>query len=169
MSAQVGTTSGTGCRYRLTGLVNGDSNLELHYHGIRKEELFIARGRGHLYNPRHPDESKQGHFPLLLLADGNPIGTVRLDHLPSPVIATAAIRLVAITRKEQGKGHGRVLNKRIERLARTHGISLLVVNAIHTAVGFYSKLGYIPCAWKDPSQGLGDDTVQMVKIIDQAD
>lgn len=168
MSAQVENSSRTGYQYRLT-LLTDNSDMWLHYHGIRKEELFIARGRGQLYNPRHPDESKQGHFPLLLLADGNPVGTVRLDHLPSPTIATAAIRLVAITRKEQGKGHGRVLNERVEMLARNQGVSLLVVNAIHTAVGFYKKVGYVPCAWKDTGQGLDDNITQMVKIIDQAD
>jgi len=152
-------------RYRLTLVSPSANDWWQRYHEIRKAELFDARGRGYVYNPNHPDEKKLGNYPFLLMVSGQGIGVVRLDHLPSPIIKTAAIRLVAITQTEQGRGHGRALHNEVERLALKQGVSLLVVNAAVRAVGFYAKLGYARHVWDDPSKGLDAAFVQMAKLI----
>lgn len=153
--------------YRLSDLseaIVDASRYWPYYHTIRREELFEARGKSG-YNSHHPDEEKEGNHPLIFIADGNPIGTVRLDMLSSTVIKIAAVRMFAITRRRQGEGHGRALHDRLEWFAFSEGVSLLVINAAKSAVDFYSKLGYLPSAWQDSSTGLGDEVFQMAKLI----
>src|SRR5712692_4928818 len=109
------------------------------YHRIRREELFEARGRYGVYDSNHPDEGLQNHFPLLLKCNGMAVATVRLDLHEQDI---AVIRLVAVTRSEQAKGHGRILGKHIEEFARKEGVRKLVVNAARDAVGYYERLGF---------------------------
>ncbi len=79
------------------------------YHRIRCAELFEARGRIGVYDPDRPEERAANHFPLLLKWNGRGIGTTRLDLRDHGL---AVVRLVAITKAEQRKGHGRVLAAR---------------------------------------------------------
>ena len=132
------------------------------YHHIRRTELFEARGRSN-YDANHPDEFAIGHFPLLLKWQGRGIGTTRFDLLADGI---AAIRLVAILRAEQGKGHGRVLSRRTEDFARGRNVTKLVVNAAPLAVGFYERMGFVREAW-DPAEltGIAEDCVQMTKAL----
>lgn len=132
------------------------------YHAIRKQELFDARGRDS-YDPERPEEHRAGNFPLLFRADGIGIGTARLDTRSSD---TGVVRLVSITRSEQGKGHGRVLMEKLETFAREKGFTKLVLNSAPEAVGFYERLGYIKDSW-DPSEltGISVNSVQMSKPL----
>ena len=55
---------------------------------------------------------------------------------------TAVVRLVAIDACAQGQGYGRELMRCVEVLAKTIGVSELLVHAYPNAVGFYEKVGH---------------------------
>lgn len=133
------------------------------YHGIRRAELFDAKGRIGIYDPNRPEERAPGNFPLLLKFHGRDVGTTRLDVRQD---GTAIIRLVAVPKTEQGKGHGRELARQVEAVARQNGTKKMLVNAAPEAVGYYEKLGYVRDDW-DPSelQGISADSVQMSKPL----
>lgn len=133
------------------------------YHEIRRVELFEARGSS-AYDSNRPEEKKPGHFQLLLKLNGVGIATTRFDLLGNGV---AAIRLVAVTRAEQGKGHGRILSQLTEGFAREKRVSKLVVNAAPGAVQYYRRMSFVPESW-NPSEliGIAADNVQMAKYLD---
>ncbi|WP_245510019.1 GNAT family N-acetyltransferase [Rhizobium leguminosarum] len=70
------------------------------YHDIRRAVLFEARGLIG-YDANHPDDRRDGHFPLLLLLENTPVGAARLDLMSEQ---TAWVRTVAIRAECQGKG-----------------------------------------------------------------
>lgn len=109
------------------------------YHGIRRTVLFEARGRIAAYDEDHPDEQDENHHPLLFLAQGEAVGTARLDdHLDG----SASVRLVAVTSERQRQGLGRALMSDVEAYARQLGIERLRAHVAQDAVGFYAKLGW---------------------------
>jgi GNAT superfamily N-acetyltransferase len=132
------------------------------YHDIRRVELFEARGRS-TYDSNRPEEKKAGHFQMLLKLDGVGIATTRFDLLGDGV---AVIRLVAVTKREQRKGHGRVLAELIEAFAAGKGVSKLVVNAAPDAVQYYGRMGFVPESW-NPAElvGIAADNLQMAKYL----
>lgn len=133
-------------------------------HDIRRAELFAPGRHGDevVYDENHPHDRESGNVPYLLLLDGRPIGVTRLDRRG----VEGVVRLVAIARVDQRKGHGRVLGKLIAAEARRIGIRRLMLNAHRSAVGFYERTGWQWEEW-DPSEmvGLAADCVQMVKGI----
>jgi N-acetylglutamate synthase-like GNAT family acetyltransferase len=133
------------------------------YHCIRRMELFGARGRIGIYDSNHPDEYLLNHFPLLLQWEGQGIGTTRLDVRDGGL---AVVRLVAITKTLQRKGHGRVLAGCVEAFAREKQVSKLLVNAASDAVGFYERIGFVRESW-DPTElvGWNVDSIQMAKSL----
>ncbi|MGO6733034.1 GNAT family N-acetyltransferase [Rhizobium ruizarguesonis] len=108
------------------------------YHDIRRAVLFEARGLIG-YDASHPDDRRDGYFPLLLLLENTPVGAARLDLMDD---AAACVRTVAIRAECQGKGYGRMLMTGLEKFASQHGVERLVVNAARDAVGFYGALGW---------------------------
>jgi len=132
------------------------------YHLIRRVALFEARGRIGIYDPDHPDERAPGHFPLLLTWNGRAIATTRLDVRGE----LAVVRLVAVVKSEQRKGHGRVLAARTEAFARDRGVTKLLVNAAANAVGFYERIGFVRESWS-PAElvGWNADSIQMAKSL----
>lgn len=133
------------------------------YHFIRRTELFEARHRAVTYDSNHPDEYLPNHFPLLLKAEDNGVATTGLDLLGD---GRAAIRLVAVTRADQGKGYGRILNDKIEAFARSKGVTELVVNAAPEALGYYERMGFTREVW-DAAElfGIAEDCIQMTKSL----
>lgn len=133
------------------------------YHDIRRVELFENKGRHGIYNDRHPDDLADFATPYLLKLDGRPIGTTRLDRRGPK---EGVFRMVAITRPEQGRGHGRVMAGLVEERAFGFGIRTLLVNAAPEAVGFYEKTGWAPCTW-DPAEliGIAAACIQMRKLL----
>ena len=109
------------------------------YHCIRRYVLYELRGRNG-YDDQHPDEYTQGNIPLLLLKDGKPVGTVRLD-LERKNRGT--VRLAAILPAHQRQGLGRVMMTELEALAVDNDVSRLEVHAAPDAVPFYEKLGWL--------------------------
>lgn len=131
------------------------------FHDIRRQELFEAKGRFGIYDDNHPDDVAAFAHPFLLVFEGRPIGTTRLD-LHGDV---AIFRLVAITAAEQGRGHGRVLGAMVEEKARELGATTLYVNAAADAVGYYEKTGWSRYEWdRAELVGLSVACVQMRKL-----
>ena len=100
---------------------------------------------------------------MLLKWEGRGIATTRLDLLGDKI---AAIRLVAVLRSEQGKGHGRVLSERTADFARCRKVTKLVVNAAPLAVGFYESMGFVREVWNSAELSeIAADCVQMTKAL----
>jgi GNAT superfamily N-acetyltransferase len=114
------------------------STIELlaEYHAMRKRMLFDSVGRP--YDDNHPDESLNGNHRRVLLLDGEPIGTVRID-IDGP---NAAFRLVTIREDWQGLGFGRRLVELSESFARSSGCRRVAVKTGQQAAGFWEKCGY---------------------------
>lgn len=84
----------------------------------------------HDRDPRDADA-----FHLLLIRDGEAIGTARL-------LRDGTIGRVALLPTARGHGLGRVLMEAVEDLARRHGIRRVHLHAQVHATGFYARLGY---------------------------
>ncbi|MDP3646189.1 MAG: GNAT family N-acetyltransferase [bacterium] len=148
--------------YELVSALENSADWDT-YHRIRREELFEAKGRIGIYDPDRAEERFPDHFPLLLKHLDRGIGTTRLDVRDD---GTAIIRLVAVTKAEQGKGHGFELAKQVEEFARTKGTHKLLVNAAPEALGYYEKLDYVRDNW-DPNEltGISANSIQMSKVL----
>ncbi|HEV7278544.1 MAG TPA: GNAT family N-acetyltransferase [Devosiaceae bacterium] len=131
------------------------------FHDIREAVLFIGRGRIGVYDRNHPHDRAPQNQCLLLKLDGRPVGTVRLDDFGD---GSGCLRLVAVTEREQRRGHGRALSDLCDARMRALGFHTLKVNAAPEAVGFYEKLGWKRQLW-DATElaGIAGDCVQMVK------
>ena len=133
-------------------------------HNLRRSEIFAQR-EGVTYKADHPDDQAPNHFPLILRFQDQRIGTARLDLFEN---GGAAIRLVAIARQEQRKGHGRVMEQLFEEFARSKGVSKIFVNAHPSAVGYYERLGFVHEDWQEPSgtrSSIAKDCVLMTKQL----
>jgi len=108
------------------------------FHAIRQKVLFENRGKSETYNEDHPDDSKPGNHPLVLVYGDEVIGVLRLD-IDAPV---AWLRRVAIREELQRQGHGRVLLRLVEAFARDHGCDEIRSNAAVEAFEFYERCGY---------------------------
>src|SRR5215213_1151031 len=87
------------------------------FHDIRRKVLFENRGKVETYIQNHPDDSKPGNHPLVLLYKGDVIGVMRID-----ISGTVAwFRRVAIQEDLQGLGHGRVLLRLAEAFGKAEG------------------------------------------------
>ena len=136
------------------------------FHDIRRVELFEAKGRIGVYDPDHPDDLKPENRPFLLTFEGRPVGAVRLDDFGD---GTGAVRLVAVTSAEQGKGHGRVLMELVDGIAQDRRMHTLYINSAPTAVGFYAKGGWEPYEWSRAELiGFASDCIQMRKVLGTA-
>ena len=133
-------------------------------HALRRAELF-ARSPDVAYDEDHPSDRQPGNVPLLLRFRGRVVGTARLDLFGD---GKACMRLVAVERAAQRKGHGRALMRLFEELARSHGAASIVVNAHPDSVGFYDRLGFVREDWDEPCgnrTGPTADCVPMIKIV----
>lgn len=133
------------------------------FHSIRRVELFEARGRFGVYSESHSDDQADFAHPYLLKGGGRALGTARLDLFGN---GTAAVRLVAITGDEQGRGHGRILERLLAEGARQFGVKTLLVNAAEDALGFYQKTGWARFDW-DPGELVNSAVpcIQMRKLL----
>lgn len=132
-------------------------------HRIRLDVLFTEeRHPGLAYNRAHPHDTEPTHSKFLLMRDGVPIGTTRLD----PRGEGGIVRLVAIVPQQQRQGHGSVLEALLIDYARARGMKRLWLNAARDAVGFYEKLGWTPEVWDEVELAtFGRNCVQMTKSI----
>ena len=123
--------------YELRAPLSGDEWLA--FHAIRRKVLFENRGKSETYIENHPDDSKPGNHPLVLLHRGVVIGVIRID-----VAETVAwFRRIAIREDLQRLGHGRVLLQLAEVFAKAEGCNEVRSNAAVEALGFYERCGYV--------------------------
>ena len=108
------------------------------FHDIRRKVLFENRGKVDAYIENHPDDSKAGNHPLVLIYKGDVIGVIRID----TSVNVAWLRRVAIREDLQRLGHGRVLLRLAEAFAKAEGCTEVRSNAAVEAVGFYERCGY---------------------------
>ena len=132
-------------------------------HAIRLEVLFTPeRHPGIVYDRAHPHDTNPAHSKFLLLLDGTPIGTTRLD----PRNEGGIVRLVGIVKDRQGQGHGATLERLLIDYARARGMSRLWLNAARESVGFYEKLGWTRQVWDEQELAtFARNCVQMTKSI----
>lgn len=126
------------------------------YHEIRREVDFEGS------EDDDPDENAPGNHPLVLLCAERPVGTIRIDSLHD---GAAAFRLVAVSPREQGQGHGRILLREAEAFARSLGCGKAVVYATPEAAGFYDRAGYSEDPFDDQYFG---GVVMMTKALHYA-
>lgn len=134
-------------------------------HDIRRAVLFRPGRHATpiVYDDDHPDDRRPGHHPFVLLLDGQPVGTARLDEIGG---GRGVVRLVAIVAEQQGRGHGRVLGVMLDEEAARRGLEILHVNAAADALGYYEALGWRRDSW-DPSElaGIAAACIQMSKRL----
>lgn len=133
-------------------------------HRIRRDVLFTPERHptGFVYNDAHPHDAASNHIKFLLMLDGAPIGTTRLDLRGE----RAVVRLVAIVADRQGQGHGSVMEQALVNHAYKLGITTLMVNSAPDAVGFYEKRGWQREVWDaEELQGIASNCVQMMKYL----
>jgi len=119
-------------------------------HAIRKLFIFDVYHPPHgpwpcEYDPAHPDDRDPANKPLLLLADGEVAGTLRLDLKED---GRAVVRLVALAPGFRGGGLGASMLEMAEDMARAAGARSLCVNAQPGVVGFYARRGFAPGRWE---------------------
>lgn len=133
------------------------------FHDIRDDVLFKGRHRTVVYDRNHPDDHNPANEPLLLKADGRPVGVVRLDNRGD---GTGVVRLVAVVKDTQGSGQGRALSRLWDERARSRGWHTLYVNAAPEAIGYYEKMGWERFAWSaEELNGIAVNCVQMRKPL----
>jgi len=108
------------------------------FHDIRRKVLFENRGEFDRYDANHPDDSKPGNHPLVLLYRDAVVGVVRVDVCER----VAWLRRVAIREDFQRRGHGLILLRLAENFASAKGCTEVRTNAAPDAVGFYERCGY---------------------------
>ena len=103
-------------------------------HRLRRDVLFARRGRAAIYNDDHPDDAVANHLKFLLVLDGEPIGTARLDLMQG----VAKLRLVVIAEERQRQGHGAV-----RLIARRENACLLEDAGSRTLEDFRQRHGEV--------------------------
>ena len=119
-------------------------------HAIRKTSIFDVYHPPDgpwpcEYDPAHPDDRDPANRPLLLFADDEVAGTLRLDLKPD---GRAVVRLVALEPGFRGGGLGAATLELAEDLALSSGARTLCVNAQPGVVGFYARRGFAPGRWE---------------------
>jgi GNAT superfamily N-acetyltransferase len=120
------------------------------YHDIRKRCLFEKyNGKGSQYyfeyDPDYPDERNPANHPLVFLADGEVVGTIRVDMKPD---GRAVFRLVAIDDAWRGQRLGTTMLYMAEAFARDCGATAICLNSVPDAYGFYTRHGFRPQRWE---------------------
>jgi GNAT superfamily N-acetyltransferase len=128
-------------------------------HDLRDAVLFKGRGRNG-YDRHHPDDQSPNNHFMGFWEHGELLGTLRVDFLDDE---TAALRLVAVEPRHQGRGIGRKMIAAAERFVSAAGCGRVVTNSAIDAVGFYSRLGYEEMPWDDPGESAGESIVPMQK------
>ena len=86
-------------------------------------------------------EAEAGYRHFGMEAGGRMVACLMCVPLAEGIVK---IRQMAVHSDYQGTGLGRQLMEAVEALLRDEGTPKLTLNARHTAIGFYEKLGYHP-------------------------
>ena len=85
------------------------------------------------------DDIEDNCFHLMVLANDEVAGVGRLQHNDG---GEAQIRYMAVDKKYERNGIGRMIVDALEQEALNNNIGTVVLDAREPAVGFYQKLGY---------------------------
>lgn len=118
-----------------------DKNLAIHF---RQKHFFDERG---ILDPYTSTFDQEQHKHFILEKEGVVIGYVHIQYWPP---SRAALRIIVIDKKEQGKGYGSFFMHWCENELREDGIETLHTEAHPSALKFYESLGYIPMPFDDP-------------------
>jgi GNAT superfamily N-acetyltransferase len=153
-------------QYLLTPVKIGTQAWHM-YHEIARTSLFANEKREYYRTLRSFADVYARHKPLLLSFNGKARATGALEDIGN---ASAALRMVAVHRRYQGHGHGRMLGSLLIEFAKTQGFQRLCVNAAPDAVGYYASLGFKPETWSKAEYESFRQSrampVQMVKDLD---
>ena len=104
---------------------------------IRNEAFVIGRG---VPKEVEFDGRDNVHMHFCVYDENALVSCLRAEDIGGGMMH---IGRVATKGSERGKGHGRVLFDFLFNYAKEHGFKYIEVSAVHTAVGFYEKLGFI--------------------------
>jgi ribosomal protein S18 acetylase RimI-like enzyme len=116
------------------------------YHTIRRDSIFAVLLPAQRYDENHPDEFKPGNLPHVLWSNDEIVGAVRIDIIDD---IQAALRLIAIRKDLQRRGHGAMLLKLAEQAVFASERTEVVINAHPTSLNFYLANGYVEGDWLD--------------------
>ena len=135
-------------------------NEWLHYHRIRKTELFEQYLQDLVYDPNHPSIMSPNTKHYVFYKGTNIIGTVFTDRLDEKRIA---LRLLAIDKGLKNKGYGSILIQQIEEVIKNTGYKVILLHANAPAYNFYRRNGYIEMEFEEASHN--EETKKMGKLI----
>ncbi len=98
----------------------------------------------------------------LLMNNENPVGTAGLEIFED----CALLRSVSVTKEEQGKGYGKLINEAIEKYAKDSGINCLYLLTT-TAKDFFDKQGYCIIKREESPQAI-QQTVEFASLCPSA-
>jgi len=114
---------------------SNDSEFE-HYYDLRWR---VLREPWTQSKESERDEHEADATHLGAWQDGTLVGVGRLHFISS---AEAQIRYMAVEHRHAGKGIGSAILVELERRAREHGATRIILKARESAKEFYSKHGY---------------------------
>ena len=85
------------------------------------------------------DEMEDQCFHIMATNNGNVMG---VGHMQFNTEDEAQIRYMAVEKKYEGNGIGRMIVNTLEQQARKKNVGTVILDAREPAVGFYQKLGY---------------------------
>ncbi len=100
-------------------------------------------------------------MPHVLTRASEIVGAVRIDLIDDE---QAGLRLIGIRTDLQRQGHGAVLLRLAEQVARDFDRSIVVINAHPTSLRFYLAHGYAQGDWRDAGP-VHPDLIRVGKML----
>jgi GNAT superfamily N-acetyltransferase len=116
------------------------------YHAIRRDAIFALYFPGQSYDDAHPDETRPGNHPHVLVHGEEIVATVRIDLIDD---TRAGLRLIAVKPGLQRLGYGTAMLAAAERFLQQRGRREITINATNLSFPFYFRHGYRPGEWRD--------------------
>jgi GrpB-like predicted nucleotidyltransferase (UPF0157 family)/GNAT superfamily N-acetyltransferase len=135
-------------------------NEWLHYHRIRKTELFENYVQDVEYDPNHPTLTNPNTKHYVFYKGADIIGTIFTEKLDKKRVA---FRLLAIDKDLKNKGYGSALIKQIEDVVRNEGYKTILLHANAPAYNFYKRNGYVEMEFNEPA--LVSNCIDMGKLL----
>jgi GNAT superfamily N-acetyltransferase len=127
---------------------------------FRQRAFFDKRG---IKDPYVWTLDHKDHCHFALYRKTHIIGYAHIQYWPNH---RAALRIIVIDEKEQGKGYGSYLMKSCEQTLKEKEIKVLQTEASPNAVAFYQRLGYSEMLFDDPDKHPSDASdLQMGKRL----
>jgi N-acetylglutamate synthase-like GNAT family acetyltransferase len=153
--------SGSGA-HTLVPVENGTKAWHV-FNEIARTSLFKNKKKQYYRDLKYFEEEANKRMDFLLSFNAKALGTIALEALEE---GSAAIRMVAIHHRYQGRGHGIALGILVEEFAKAHGMKRLCVNADPVAIGYYRRLGFAPEVWsKDELESFCQSRVLPIQMV----